>query len=496
MIHSRNIAHTPRLTARAADCLLAALLVFGALVSQSAAQAPDAKAVAVALQSTIVEIVERAETSVVSIARYSEASEALRTNGVLPRAKPAEIDVFPSQYGTGVVLDRSGLILTHYEVVKAGSEHWVTTSDRKTYRAELLAADPRSQLATLKIEAESLAPIKLGEAAKIRKGHFVITLGNPYAIARDGQASAGWGMVSNLLRKAGPVADAEGQGSIARPTLHNFGTLIQTDAKLNVGTSGGPMLNLDGEMIGLITALAATSGYERSAGYAIPVDKTFRRVIEDLKQGREVEYGFLGVWPENLSLADVRRGLSGARVYQSVAGTPAFRAGLRRGDIVTHIDGQQIFDADELVLRLGSMPVATEVNLTIDRRGKRQVIPVTLTKYPVRGKQVVTSPKPNWRGMRVDYITALPEFMQLARQGRFDPGGCVAIVDVQQDSAAWRLGLRPKMCIAMAAGRRVSTPEEFTRAVVNQRGVVELRLTVGRGEEPVRRIPPARRPGN
>jgi serine protease Do len=214
-------------------------------------------------------------------------------------------------------------------------------------------------------------------------------------------------------------------------------------------------------------------------------------VIEDLKQGREVEYGFLGVWPENLSLSDVRSGRSGARVYQSVAGTPAFRAGLRRGDVVTHVDGKPVFDADELVLRLGSLPVATNVKLSIQRHGKKEIIPVTLSKYPVRGKQVVTAPRPDWRGLRVDYITALPDFMQLARQGRFDPAGCVAIVDVKQDSPAWRQGLRPKMCIALAAGHRVTTPKQFSRAIAGQRGVVELTLTAGRGEKPTHRIPPA-----
>ncbi|MCG8585672.1 MAG: trypsin-like peptidase domain-containing protein [Pirellulales bacterium] len=458
------------------------------------AQPSDGAAVAAAIQAALVEIIERAEPSVVSIARYSATAAPPPLDGGLPRAKPADMDIFPSQYGTGVVLERNGLILTHYEVVKAGSEHWVTTSDRKTYRAQLLGADPRSQLATLKIDSSSLVPVKLGDASKVRKGNFVITMGNPYAIARDGQASAGWGMVSNLLRKAGPVADSEGQGSIARPSLHNFGTLIQTDAKLNLGTSGGPMLNLKGEMIGLITALAATSGYERSAGYAIPVDKTFRRVIEDLKHGREVEYGFLGVWPENLSLSEIRAGRTGARVYQSVAGTPAFRAGIRRGDVVTHIDGKPIFDADELVLRLGSLPVETAVRLTIDRRGRKETVPVLLSKYPVRGKQVVTAPKPDWRGLRVDYITALPEFTQLARQGRFDPDGCVAIVDVETDSPAWRQGLRPKMCIATIAGRRVATPREFHRAVEGQRGTVELSITGGRGDEPTHRIPPASRP--
>ena len=166
-------------------------------------------------------------------------------------------------------------------------------------------------------------------APRCARGRSSLALGNPYAIARDGQASAGWGIVANLARKAPPAPeDSEAAG---KRTLHHFGTLIQTDAKLNLGTSGGPLLNLRGEMVGLCVALAATAGYETSAGYAIPVDATFRRVLEVLKQGREVEYGFLGIQPANLQPQEVLAGLHGTRVDSVVRGTPAARYGLRDG---------------------------------------------------------------------------------------------------------------------------------------------------------------------
>ncbi len=115
-----------------------------------------------------------------------------------------------------------------------------------------------------------MTPIALGNAAELKKGQIVISLGNPYAVARDGQASAAWGIVSNLGRKA-PATPSESDPS-GRPTLHHYGTLIQTDAKLNLGTSGGPLLNLKGEMVGLSVVLAAAAGYEAAGGYAIPVD--------------------------------------------------------------------------------------------------------------------------------------------------------------------------------------------------------------------------------
>ena len=215
-----------------------------------------------------------------------------------PAPQPTDPSFIPSEYGSGVVVDRRGLILTAYHVLGEDSDYYVTTPDRKVYRAWVKGADPRSDLAVLSIDAAGLVPIALGDATTLRKGQFVITLGNPYAIARDGQASAGWGIVANLARKAPP--SPEDSEPSAQRTLHHFGTLIQTDAKLNIGASGGPLLNLKGEMVGLCVALAALAGYETSAGYAIPVDATFRRVLDTLKQGREVEYGFLGIQPANL----------------------------------------------------------------------------------------------------------------------------------------------------------------------------------------------------
>ena len=119
--------------------------------------------------------------------------------------------------------------------------------------------------------------------------------------------AAGLGIVSNLSRKrrrwsGNPIPCA------SKPTLHHFGTLVQTDAKLPLGTSGGALLNLDGEMVGLTTAMAAGAGYDQAAGYAIPVDEAFRRIVEALNRGQEVEYGLLGISPQSLSLDEIRRG--------------------------------------------------------------------------------------------------------------------------------------------------------------------------------------------
>ena len=231
--------------------------------------------VARAADQVMVDLIAKAERSVVAIARVEKPRPGetfnlelrpnpfgLPTAPALP-ASPTDSDFVANEYGTGVVIDARGLILTAYHVLGDHSDYFVTTHDRRVFRAWAKGADPRSDLAVLAVDATDLVPITFGDAAKMRKGDTVIALGNPFAIARDGQVSASRGIVSNLARKAPAMPDESDLSG--RSTLHHFGTLIQTDAKLNLGTSGGPLLNLDGEMVGLTVALAAVQGYETAA---------------------------------------------------------------------------------------------------------------------------------------------------------------------------------------------------------------------------------------
>ena len=289
------------------------------------AQEPSGLGAAAAIENALVQSIASAEKSVVAVARVrkEQGGDSVRLE-LRPDAfgrrlsigsppSPTDPSFVPNEYGTGVVVDRRGLILTACHVLgDENDNYYVTAADRRVYRAWIKAADPRSDLAVLSIDGTDMAsanliPIRMGNAATLRKGQIVVTLGNPYAIARDGQSSAGWGIVSNLGRKAPPLPDETDISG--KTTLHHFGGLIQTDARLHLGTSGGPLLNLRGEMIGLCVSSAATAGYESSAGYAIPVDATFRRVLDALKQGREAEYGFLGIRPFNLQPPETAAGL-------------------------------------------------------------------------------------------------------------------------------------------------------------------------------------------
>jgi len=477
----------PRLLSR--RLLLTAVLLV--LAGRAAAQEPSPIQAAAALEKVLVDTIAGAEKSVVAIARVrrDQAGDKLRLEfrpdafgrrvGPAEPPKPTDPDFVPNEYGTGFVLDRRGLVLTAYHVLGEDSDYYVTTTDRKVYRAAVKAADPRSDLAVLAIEGSevnsaNLVPVQFGDATALRKGQIVLTLGNPYAIARDGQPSAAWGIVANLARKAPP----ESPDPTGKRTLHHFGTLIQTDAKLNLGTSGAPLLNLKGEVVGLCVSLAAATGYESPAGYAIPVDPTFRRIIDVLRQGREVEYGLLGVLPINLQPQELMTGVHGARVERVEPGTPAARSGLRPDDIIVAVENTPVYDADGLVLEVGKLPVESLIHLTVVRGGRKRTVEVTLGKYPVRGRKIVTVRPDPWRGLRVDYASGYSDPDQPARMGVMFGDEAVVVTDVDANTPAAGAGVKRGMLISHVDGKPVRTPKEFQAAVADKSGAVQVRLAM------------------
>lgn len=478
--------------------MIAAGVIGGLLTWTTVAAAEETGAVAegvafvAAVESAIVNAVAKAEKSVVAIARV-RTSRPGQVFNLEPRIdlfgktvapgvpfQVGEQDFVPTDYAAGVIVDSQGLILTVAQVLQEDSEYYVTLSDHRVFRATVRAADPRSDLAVLAVPAQDLVPIVLGDASTLRKGQIVIALGNPYAIARDGQVCASWGIVSNLGRKAPPLpSETDPTG---KPTLHHFGTLIQTDARLSIATNGGALINLKGEMVGLLTALPAIAGFETAAGYAYPVDETFLRVLNHLKRGEEVEYGFLGVQPDTLSLQEQATGNYGTRVDRVIPGAPAERAGIQPNDLIATVNGQKVFDEDGLVLSVGRLPPDATVTLEVVRDSRRFEVQARLTKYPVRGKKVVTAPPQRWRGVAVDYVSAMtvsPEgFWQFPRTLE-----AVGVVDVEQGSPAWKAGLRPGALISHVEGAPVKTPREFFQAVKSREGPVRLGLVPDGSED-------------
>jgi S1-C subfamily serine protease len=242
-------------------------------------------------------------------------------------------------------------------------------------------------------------------------------------------------------------------------------------------------------MVGLSVALAATAGCEAAGGYAIPVDATFRRAVETLKRGREVEYGFLGIQPTNLQQDEVLRGATGMRVSQVLPGTPAARFGLKPGDVIAAVDGTPLHDSDGLVLNVGKLPADAVTHLSVLRGGVMRTVSVELSKYAVRGRKIVTQPDPAWRGLRVEYLTAMVDEEGRLQFGSAAVDSAVAVVEVADGSPAAMAGLRRGMLITHVDGLPVRTPKEFALAVARNRGPVQLRMASDE-QNPIRTVGP------
>jgi serine protease Do len=463
------------------------------------AQTPSDADLIAALERRVTQAIRDHEKSVVAIAvdrRRRAADDAPPAVPLDPaglrRFTPIPGDDTPAYFGSGVVVDRRGLILTNYHVLGKEDEdyaveHRVTTIDRRTYGAKVKAADRRSDLAILELiplagergaRAIDLVPVKFGDADRLQKGQFVLVLGNPHAIARDGQPSAGWGLVANLGRKATSSAEPDEYESPARPALHRYGTLIQIDARLPLGASGGLLVNLDGEMVGLTSSRAALDGVDTTAGFAIPMNAAFRRIVSTLIEGREVEYGLLGITPSPLLPEEIHSGQSGVRIDHVLRGSPAEQGGLARGDIVSRLDGREIHEPDELVLSISTRPPGSSVRLVASRGNRQREIEAVLTKFPPATRSIVTERPPPWRGMRVDYPTAVLDFRLLVEI----PRDCVVISDVAADSPAWKAGLRREILVTHVNSRPVDSPAAFRRAVEAAPSAVVLNGRAQNGE--------------
>ena len=459
-----------------------------------------------ALQKKCVDAVRRAEKSVVAIARVSKDDGSagfqvpnlrrLGWNSRLQESLPTDPDFVPTDFGAGVVIDASGLIVTTYHVLgNAKQSDYVVWTQHKPYKAAIISADGWFDLAVLKIDAKDLAPLPLGDAKPVKKGEFVIAVGNPQAIARDGEVSATWGLVGNLKRRAPQVPERE-TAVTGRETLHHYGTLIQVDRRLHIGYSGGALLDMEGRMIGLLTGYAGSPTAEESASFAIPVDEHFQRALQQMKAGKAPEFGFLGIGLQPLDARLRRMGAHGAIVESVMAGTPAARAELKVGDLVTHFNGEPLYDDDDLIREVSQMPADQSVKLKILRgpdlptKGDELEISAVLTKrggHTLR-PSIATVPAPSWRGMQVDDATAAPRNALLSVQ--LPTTGALYVTEVAPESPAWKANLRAGTFITAIAEQPIATAKQFFSTVAAQSGDVPLRILAANGETRVQTVSP------
>jgi serine protease Do len=256
--------------------------------------------------------------------------------------------------------------------------------------------------------------------------------------------------------------------------------LIQTDARLGWNASGGALVNLAGELVGITTTAATIAGHEQPAGYAIPLNPTMRRAVEALRKGTAPEYGLLGVSFNRAASRSARTGRIGIGVGESYRGAPAQVAGLEPGDLLVEIGGEAIRTPDALQLAVGSMPPGAAAQVVYERRGELHKTNVVLGKaFLEGGDQIVSAEPPSWRGLQVDYATAVPGevLREKAREGAIDEEGCVVVSDVEEGSVSWERGVRPYAFISHVGGKRVRSPNEFFDAVRDASDNVNLKFT-------------------
>jgi serine protease Do len=376
-------------------------------------------------------------------------------------------------YASGVVIGAAGEILTAFHAVKGAQRLEVRAVDRQAFEAEILAADPRSDLAVIVpreipgIPPPRLVPLPVGDAGRLRKGSMLIALGNPFNAARDGRPSASWGILANIARRLEPSYEEMQQ---RRLQLRHYPTLLQLDSKLNLGMSGGAVVNIGGELVGMTTALASAAGFDTMAGYAIPLDAQGRRILDTLRQGKEYEYGFLGIGLDPMGTS---------KVSSAQPGTPADEGNVLVDDVITAVGEMPVNDVDSLVLAINTMPAGSKVRLKILRQDQPIERTVELAKFRVEGEVIATNRPPAWRGLRVDYTSTL-------RHTTFGDGmlsamarGGVVVAEVESESPAARAGLKRDQIIRSVGGQGVKSPRDFSRTVAGLSGPVNLETDLG-----------------
>lgn len=274
--------------------------------------------------------------------------------------------------GSGVIISNDGYILTNNHVVAGAQDIKVKLPDGKSYTAKLIGRDPRSEVAVIKIEARNLPVAQLGDSNSIRVGDWAIAIGNPLGL----ENTVTVGVISATKRK-----DQAEQG----PMLQD---MIQTDAAVNPGNSGGALIDINGRVIGINTMIASTTGSNIGIGFAIPINSA-KGIAKDLIEKGKVIRPFLGAafgdltgdlgsWYEQHGY----KAGKGAVVAQVYPGTPAEKAGFMQGDVITNVDNKKIDDSSDLVKAIGSCKVGQTVRFSIWREGKTMLLAAKLEEMP------------------------------------------------------------------------------------------------------------------
>lgn len=391
--------------------------------------------------------------------------------GGTPRQRPnprGEQEEQPRGVGSGFILTQDGFVMTNAHVVEGADEVTVTLPDRREFKAKIVGADKRTDVAIVKIDATGLPFVRMGDVSKLKVGEWVMAIGSPFGLENTVTA----GIVSAKGRDTG-----------------DYLPFIQTDVAINPGNSGGPLINLRGEVVGINSQIYSRSGGFMGISFAIPIDEA-TRVAEQLRTSGRVSRSRIGVQIDQVT-RDVAESIGlgrpqGALVRSVEAGSPAEKAGIEAGDIITRFNGQTIDRATELPRLVGNTKPGSRVNLTVFRRGAQRDLAVTVAEIepertaavrPTRAAPTesarAASPAAQTLGLAVSELTDAQK-----REAKIKGG---VRVDTATE-AAQRAGIREGDIIVAIGNTEIGNVREFEAAIAKVDKSKAVPVLLRRGE--------------
>jgi len=377
-----------------------------------------------------------------------------------PRERPYQRKYQQMAQGSGFIISPDGYILTNNHLVGDAEKVQVELADGREFTAEIKGTDPESDVALIKIDASELPHLELADSDKLEVGEWVLAIGNPFGLSHT--VTAG-------------IVSAKGRSDIGLTTYEDF---IQTDAAINFGNSGGPLINLDGKVVGINTAILGSTG-SIGIGFAIPINMA-KAIIPQLKKGGAVERGFLGILPQDLTAAMAEhfglKGTKGVLIAEVTEDSAADKAGLLHNDIILELDGKAVESADSFRKRIAMKRPGTTVKIVVWRDGKRKTITAKLEKRPPLPELVGAQPRVMEQlGFSVQNLT-----QDLAERYGYEGLSGVIVSDVEPGSQAERAGITPGTLIKEVNRTEVKNTKEFNEAVEKSKDKGSVLLLVRR----------------
>lgn len=372
----------------------------------------------------------------------------------------------PRGVGSGFILTADGFVMTNAHVVEGADEVIVTLTDKREFKAKIVGADKRTDVAVVKIEAGGLPFVKVGDINRLKVGEWVMAIGSPFGLENTVTA----GIVSAKGRDTG-----------------DYLPFIQTDVAINPGNSGGPLINMRGEVIGINSQIYSRSGGFMGISFAIPIDEA-TRVAEQLRTTGRVSRGRIGVQIDQVT-RDVAESIGlgrpqGALVRSVEADSPAAKAGIEAGDIITKFNGQQIDKATDLPRLVGNTKPGSKVNMTVFRRGATRDLGVTIAeiepeKAPVRRTSAAPDDKPKASPAAQSVGLVVSDLTDAQKREAKIKGGVK--VDAVAEGAQ-RAGIREGDIIVAIGNTEVASVREFDTVVAKLDKAKPIPVLLRRGE--------------